>query len=435
MVNLHYFIFFWPIYGPCVWRLKGRQTEGKSHGTKPLRIKAAPLLTLSRLRSTTRSIFKHRIQCSVFPLRSASTRYHTAWIKMPLKPTARAAHTNKHANTQLGLRNPRGRLLACTCPQPRYVCVCVYWKHDQRGHYWRQLDWGAAAQELGVCLSPPLALFFFNLSHLSNTISPHPQQSSISSRSAQSLAFHHCLQSFSSHHCSSGCKIRSSESFRVTATLQNIRLKEMISSSFFLNGHTCFSSLTTHYVYSTFCWLWFNVIQVLIWRTFKEATGFYSLSHTINIILYIDLNSSIFLVLLYVSLRSFFVCVTLHFNAVKLCQLKKIKQSECSLCGFMQLCVSTSHCKWHVSTAFRWRRHSAWHQSDCPHQRVEQPDFLCSVLCSFPIQSTLIHRRIESPSVQDCEFRVPPLVGRQLSLSLSSLCVLLPSRTITVEYR
>lgn len=68
--------------------------------TKPLRIEAAPLLTQSRLQSTMRSIFKHNTHCSISPLCAASSRNHMAWIKTPLKSTARAARTNKHANTR-----------------------------------------------------------------------------------------------------------------------------------------------------------------------------------------------------------------------------------------------------------------------------------------------------------------------------------------------
>lgn len=185
------------------------EPEGKTEITKPLRIKAAPLLTRSWLPSTTRSIFKHNIHCSVFLFRFASSCNHKAWMKTPLKSTAiRTAHTKqtrKHSQRHwLGLQNPCGCLLACVHSRPQSVC----WKPDQRGHYWRQLDWSAAAYEREVCLSPFLTLFFFLLpssfwisllclsSHLSRAIS--------------SLAFQQSLQRLF-HHSSSGSTICSSE--------------------------------------------------------------------------------------------------------------------------------------------------------------------------------------------------------------------------------
>lgn len=119
-----------PVKQPLNWsQTEGRQTEEGSERTKPLRIKAAPVLTPNRLWSAMRSIFKHNIRCSIFPLRSVSSRYHTAWIKTPLKSTVRAAHkqTRKHSEKHwLGLWNQRGDLLVCVCTHIQ-ECVLKAW--------------------------------------------------------------------------------------------------------------------------------------------------------------------------------------------------------------------------------------------------------------------------------------------------------------------
>lgn len=128
---------------PMNWSQTEGEPEGKTERTKPLRIKAAPLLTQSWLPSTTRSIFKHNIDCSVFPFRFASSRNHKAWIKTPLKSTAiRAAHTKqtrKHSQKRwLGLRNPRGCSLACVRSWPQ-VCAESLIKEAIIGDNWTEV--------------------------------------------------------------------------------------------------------------------------------------------------------------------------------------------------------------------------------------------------------------------------------------------------------
>lgn len=60
--------------------------------------------------------------------------------------------TQTNTSSRLGLRNPRG----CVCVRAHGWSVC--WKPDQRGHYWRQLEWSVAAHKLELCPSPSITL-------------------------------------------------------------------------------------------------------------------------------------------------------------------------------------------------------------------------------------------------------------------------------------
>lgn len=128
-----------------------RQTEGKSKRTKPLRIKAAPLLTPSRLRSTTRSIFKHNIHCSIFPQLTPSHGMNNT------TEVCSEGNANKDTNTQRRVAEAY-EIHVAGCWRVHACSASVCWKPDQRGHYWRQLDSSAAAHELELCLSPSLTL-------------------------------------------------------------------------------------------------------------------------------------------------------------------------------------------------------------------------------------------------------------------------------------
>lgn len=150
---------FLPVYDGMV-RQRRRQTGGKSERTEPLRIKAAPLLTSCRLRSTMRSIFKHNsLQCIPAPLT----------LSRGMNKNATQVYSEGSAQTNTPtLKRSIGSAYEIHMDARRRVCAftaaSVCWKPDQRDHYWRQLEWSAAAHELEVCLSPsPTPLFFFLL--------------------------------------------------------------------------------------------------------------------------------------------------------------------------------------------------------------------------------------------------------------------------------
>lgn len=144
-----------------------------SKRTKPLRIKAAHLLTSSWLRSTMRSIFKHNIHCSIFPLRFSGSLYHTAWIKTPLKSTVRAVRTNKHANTQR-IAGPAYEIHmdACwrVCAQS-HKCVLKAWS---KRPLLETIGLKCCCSRAWARLSPLLTLFFLFLSSVS-ILSPVPR--------------------------------------------------------------------------------------------------------------------------------------------------------------------------------------------------------------------------------------------------------------------
>lgn len=179
---------------------RGRQTEGKSKRTKPLRIKAAPLLTPSQLRSTMRSIFKqHSLQYIPAPL-CQLTLSHAMNKDVTQVCSEGSTHkqTRKHSEKALARLTKSTWMLVgvCVCSQPR-VCAERLIKAAIIGDNWTEVLLHMSSS------SAPRPQYPFPLppSEPLSSVSPLTcpiQSASISHNpmlaSAPTAAFQHCLQ-------------------------------------------------------------------------------------------------------------------------------------------------------------------------------------------------------------------------------------------------